>query len=371
MKTRLNIAENIESMSLVTGQRSLVNDSIQIALNRISQAHDWPYYMKEGVINTVAPYETGTVTVSNGSTTVTGSGTTFTSAMVGRKIRINNEPAYYRIASFSSTTSISLETPYQGSLTSGNTYIIYKDTYRLNADVDKTKKFVQIANGICLGDANPSAFDEVFPTPQSYASPYIQFIIGTRLDTYSTGTVSASGTTITGSSTAWTSVEGLGRMSSIRIGNNVYTVKSVDSATQITTFEALTTATAGTAYEITLRNIVVQFYSIPDSQENIYYRYFRLPDVLANDYDIPDMPSGYEFILMYGGLSIMYMHKGDMQKSQIESEARFIDGINLMKQKIGSFSADRKYKRKSIDRSYGIGDILEGPAFDRRWSSPR
>lgn len=369
--TRLEIAEDIENISNVKDQRTLVNHSIQRALERISEFHDWPYYIQDkGVIETIAPYETGTITVTNGSKTITGSGTTFTSAMAGRKIRVAGGNAYYRIAAFVSTTEITLEYNYPGSTASAQTYKIYKDEFRLNADVDKYKLLRQSQNSIILFDTHPTNFDSSFPMPNSYSAPIKSIMVGTKLDVYTTGSVSATGTTITGSSTSWTSAEGLGRMSKIRIGNNVYTVKSVDSDTQITTYETVATVAAGTSYEITLNNLVVQLYNIPDSAKLLYYRYFRLPVILANNYDIPDMPHNWHWLLMYGGLSIILMQKGDINKSQIEAEARFIDGLNMMKLKIGSFSPDRIYKRKSIDRIGGNIDGLEGSAFDRRFSYP-
>ena len=352
--TRLEIATDIENISNVTAQRVLVDRSIQHALERVFEYYDFPYYIQDkGVIETIAIYETGTVSVTNGSKTVTGSGTTFTSAMAGRKIRIKNENAYYRISAFVSTTEITLENNYQGSTDSALTYKIYKDEFRLNADVDKYKLLRQSNNGIILFDTHPTNFDSAFPMPSSYSDPIKSIMIGTKLDTYTTGTISASGTTITGSSTSWTSVEGLGRMSKIRIGNYVYTVKSVDSDTQITTYEGLTTVSAGSSYELTLNNLLVQLYSIPDTAKLLYYRYFRIPAILANDYDIPDMPHAWHWLLMYGGLSIVLMQKGDINKAQIEAETRFLDGLNMMKLKIGSFSPDRIYKRKSIDRIQG------------------
>ena len=107
-----------------------------------------------------------------------------------------------------------------------------------------------------------------------------------------------------------------------------------------------------------------------DTAKLLYYRYFRIPAILANDYDIPDMPHSWHWVLMYGGLSIVLMQKGDINKAQIEAEVRFIDGLNMMKLKIGSFSPDRIYKRKSIDRIGVNLDGLEKSQFDRRWSSP-
>jgi hypothetical protein len=160
-------------------------------------------------------------------------------------------------------------------------------------------------------------------------------------------------------------------MSKIRIGNNVYTVKSVDSATQITTFETITTVSSGTTYEITLNNLVVQLYNIPNTAQLLYYRYFRIPSILANDYDIPDMPHNWHWLLMYGALSVVLMQKGDINKAQIEAETRFMNGLDMMKIKIGSFSPDRIYKRKSVDRMTGVLlDGLESSDFDRRYSFP-
>ena len=64
---------------------------------------------------TQADYTTGTITtLANGGTAITGSGTTWTSAMVGRHFRIDADGQWYKIASFTSTTSITLEREYQG-----------------------------------------------------------------------------------------------------------------------------------------------------------------------------------------------------------------------------------------------------------------
>lgn len=78
---------------------------------------------------TVADYTTATVTLSNNATTLTGSGTTFTAAMVGRWFEVtaatsDGKGIWYRIASFSSTTVMALETSWVSSAASGVTYRI-------------------------------------------------------------------------------------------------------------------------------------------------------------------------------------------------------------------------------------------------------
>lgn len=62
-------------------------------------------------------YTTGTVTVANNSATVTGVGTTFTADMVGRIFQITSDGAdrlWYRIKTFGSSTSLTLENVYEG-----------------------------------------------------------------------------------------------------------------------------------------------------------------------------------------------------------------------------------------------------------------
>lgn len=374
--TRLEIATAVENISNVKDQRILVNTSIQVALDRVYQFHDFPYYIQDkGVIKTADDYTTGTVSITNSSTAVAGTLTVWTSAMAGRKIRFNGENAYYRIKSITDGTNLVLEQPYQGTTDTDATYAIYQDEYRLAPDVDKYKILRQAQNGVTLFSYHPTAFDEIYPMPNSFADPIGEIMEGTLLDIYSTGTLSgsANSTTLTGSGTSWTSVEGLDRMSRIRIGTSVYTVKSVDSDTQITLYEKLSVnVAASTAYEITLNNLRLQLYQIPNAQRVIYYRYFRIPAILANDYDLPDMPFGFHHLLIYGSLSMILMQKGDINKAQQEAETRFVEGLMQMKLKIGSFAPDRIYKRKSIDRitNRGLSDGLESSSFDRRYSSP-
>lgn len=71
-------------------------------------------------------YTTGTVTVSNGSVTVTHSATGFTQSMVGRWLQVTDgtDGKWYRIASFTSTSVVSLENYYEGISGSGRTFRI-------------------------------------------------------------------------------------------------------------------------------------------------------------------------------------------------------------------------------------------------------
>ena len=67
-------------------------------------------------------YTTGTVSVTNRSATVTGSGTTWTSSMVGQTIWLSG--INYVITAFGSTTSLTIEAAFDGLTASGLTYAI-------------------------------------------------------------------------------------------------------------------------------------------------------------------------------------------------------------------------------------------------------
>lgn len=369
--TFLDLQNDVTSMSIVTSQPVLVQHAIQYALNRITQEYEFPYYMNsKGVITTVAPYSTGTVTSINGSAIITGVGTNWTSILVGRKFQIQGDQAHYYISSVNSTTSITLSVPYQGSAQSGVTYNIYKDEYKLASDVQSYNTLVQIQNSIPMVGIAPSRFDQNFPTQQSFDSPYLEMMEGTALDIYSTGIVSTTNlsTVVTGTGTNWTSVEGLGRMTNMIISGVRYTVQSVTSDTSINLYEQASGTMATSPYSLLLRNYKTQVFPIPAYVENLYYRFYRMPDILVNPYDVPDLPNDWHWIIIWGALSWIYLQKGDAQKAYTIAEANFMNGIKIMKTKIGNPSADRIYRRVSQDGRMRPLDGLEKGTFDRRYS---
>lgn len=74
-------------------------------------------------------YSTGTIQVAATTGVVTGSGTTFTSAMVGGYLSFDSGATYYLVTAFSSTTSITIKdlgdnTTYSGGVETSSTYVI-------------------------------------------------------------------------------------------------------------------------------------------------------------------------------------------------------------------------------------------------------
>ncbi len=68
-------------------------------------------------------YDTGTITATYNSLAIVGSGTTFTSAMVGRQILLP-DGLWYKIRTFTDATNLALEKTYEGTTTTGASYTI-------------------------------------------------------------------------------------------------------------------------------------------------------------------------------------------------------------------------------------------------------
>lgn len=103
----------------------IVNDQIKIFPIPSSSSNTITFVYKKKVKDLgTADYTTGTITATNGSAAITGSGTTFTAAMVGRYLKVNNDGYWYEIASYTSATSITLKRKFQGTTVAGASYTI-------------------------------------------------------------------------------------------------------------------------------------------------------------------------------------------------------------------------------------------------------
>jgi len=82
------------------------------------------YYKKRVKDLSQADYTTGTVTATNGSKAIVGAGTTFTAGMVGRSIKVDSDGFYYKIASFTDASNITLDVEYGGTTGAGEAFTI-------------------------------------------------------------------------------------------------------------------------------------------------------------------------------------------------------------------------------------------------------
>lgn len=270
------LTNNNSSTNLTLGDQ-LMNDYYR----KIVAERDFDFEQKTAVDFTIADYNTGTVDgATNGSKTVTGLGTTWTSAMAGRYIQIagTGDSVWYKIDSVGSTTSLTLSDFYNGTTigpAAGASYIIRKRFYQLPNDYDKL-----IGSGVTITVGNITYTPKECPTLQywnlinqtQYTSNYPEWFLifegqigfypnpnsAGNLITYqydrkvfdlsmadvTSGTVSAvtqGSQTVTGSGTSWTSSMG-NRFIRLNMSDTAansgdeywYEIKSVESGTSLT-----------------------------------------------------------------------------------------------------------------------------------------
>ncbi|GEM_PF-5474150 len=112
------------------------------AIKEVCELHPWSHLIAQYALQTEDSYNTGTVAVVNGSTSVTlTSGTWQTSwstAPSSRKIVIQGRAEPYTITINTSTTG-TLSDPFIGATNSVATYRMFRDTYPLPSDCDYGK----------------------------------------------------------------------------------------------------------------------------------------------------------------------------------------------------------------------------------------
>lgn len=119
---------------------------VNVALQDMHLGTDYvlPWVERQNYITTSAPYSTGTVSITQGSTTVTGTGTLWnTTVWYGNnveaafKIRFSGSDAIYEVSAVGSDTGITISEEWHGEDDTDATYVAWKDTYALETDYHK------------------------------------------------------------------------------------------------------------------------------------------------------------------------------------------------------------------------------------------
>lgn len=107
----------------------LAQEFINTAYSRALGAWKWSQLRKDNEFTIPLTYSTGTVTVTNGSAIVTGSGTSWNSTMVNQQFYILIAP-FYDVLSVDSSTQITLTRPFNGAGGAGQSYnigVVYQE----------------------------------------------------------------------------------------------------------------------------------------------------------------------------------------------------------------------------------------------------
>jgi hypothetical protein len=107
----------------------------------------WSWLEETYQIPLVSNYTTGTVTVTEDSATVTGDGTAWTAAMVGRQFRVEGVSGTYTIAARASGTSLTLDRAWARDTAAAQSYSIYQQIYALPSDFRSNIGLVNLGTG--------------------------------------------------------------------------------------------------------------------------------------------------------------------------------------------------------------------------------
>lgn len=140
-KARLGAILHVDS---TTGDYpTLLGDWLNTGGDRVWRARPWYGRDVETIIFTVAPYSTGTADFTQGSTAVSGSGTTWTAAMSGSKIALAIGQPYYIFTRTGNTTGTIPTGGYAEATATGSGYTIFQDEYDLPSAADFTTLSVE------------------------------------------------------------------------------------------------------------------------------------------------------------------------------------------------------------------------------------
>lgn len=122
-----------------TKSDTIILEIINEAAERIFMETQSPYWQKVGGIDLLAPYTTGTLTLTNASATVTFSGSTLPSWVdAGCDLFITSLGNWYRISSRDSATQVTIAYTYNGTTTASLQFSISKNRYALPTGCART-----------------------------------------------------------------------------------------------------------------------------------------------------------------------------------------------------------------------------------------
>ena len=161
--------------------------AINVALQDVHLGFDYkfPWAERSAFLLTQAQYSTGTVTVTQGSTTLTGASTAWNTnnafsvknMRANGKIRIAGSLSPYTISSVSTDTAAVLSSKFTESDVSAETYEYYEDEYDLAADFLRPVDAQRFSDESEIAIISRTEFRRRFPTNSVPGTPRVACII--------------------------------------------------------------------------------------------------------------------------------------------------------------------------------------------------
>jgi len=181
LQNRVRVTTGISATE--TQAKRYINTALQDI--HLSFDYKFPWCERRGVIRTHAPYSDGTIAISVGGTTLTGTSTlwdtnnsyTEKNARVGGKVLLAGGDDVYRVSTVTNDTTLTLNTAFVGSAAlSGDTYKYFEDEYALASDFLRPIDFQIFADSWNLPLIGRNEFRRRFPRPTISGRPRVAAI---------------------------------------------------------------------------------------------------------------------------------------------------------------------------------------------------
>lgn len=293
----------------------------------------WPSQYREGWLPLSPLVNTGTVTVTLGSRTVSGSSTTWVTENVTSDYKFRGpDGAYYKIASVVSETELLLVQPYQSPTASAQGYLIWKDEYVVYPEAISLGGFVDYQLQGVMSEAWPRNMKDSFPLPVVPELPSVYTVVGRKTSStrYSTGTLSGSinDNMISGSGTAW--LANIQPGYEITIAGVNYNVRAVYSDTSIELYQRLVATASSATYTAVGRNALMVRFQAPTNQRIVHYWYWAKDYPMNNDNDQDWVMEIYPEVITLGAVVKDYLDKNDVARANM-SKLTYENAIKDMK----------------------------------------
>lgn len=137
-----DLQNRVRDATGVAVTQNIAKRYINIALVDMHIQDDFPWSIREALLVTQPIYTTGTVTISKGSTSLTGSSTAWNTdndfsvknVRDGGKMKLASVSEVYEVSAVSSDTALTISSAFTGSNLSGDTYTYFEDEYATESD---------------------------------------------------------------------------------------------------------------------------------------------------------------------------------------------------------------------------------------------
>lgn len=171
----------------VTATENQAKRYINTALQDMHLGTDYrfPWAERNAILVTQPEYTTGTLSVSQGGTTLTGSGTSWNTAnafsrnnmRVGGKIQINGGSEVYEISAVGGDTSATISSMFTQDDVSGGTYKYFEDEYSLVSDFLRPVDVQQFSDAITITLIGRTEFRKRYPRNYITGKPTVATLI--------------------------------------------------------------------------------------------------------------------------------------------------------------------------------------------------